>query len=91
MKSDLALMHLKESFSFSEKIRPICIPDLDAIENPSSSENLILSGWNRGIIDNIFLRLSIKSREKCEQLWKINVTKEDPYENKFCGLVGYGE
>ncbi|XP_022654512.1 trypsin-1-like isoform X2 [Varroa jacobsoni] len=90
--NDLAVLELKFPVDFSDKVVPICLPDLD--EN-FVGQNGFVTGWGKlahkgglpKILQNV--KLPIISREKCQQMFMKSGHVKKIHEYFLC--AGYDE
>ncbi|OQR77069.1 serine proteinase stubble-like [Tropilaelaps mercedesae] len=90
--NDLAVLELKFPVDFSDKIVPICLPDLD--EN-FVGQNGFVTGWGKlahkgglpKVLQNV--KLPIISREKCQQMFMKSGHVKNIHEYFLC--AGYDE
>ncbi|XP_077283417.1 phenoloxidase-activating enzyme-like [Arctopsyche grandis] len=78
MKNDIALVRMERDVEFTDYIRPICLPQMNILENfPESSTHFIISGWNL-MINNVskitatrkqHLQVPIKKRSDCQKIY----------------------
>lgn len=95
--NDYALFHLSEPVH-DPRVEPICLPSSDdealitELRSPTLSETeeeLVVTGWNRNIDENLFLRLKTQPFSTCNNLWQNNdETRPNVYRNKWCAVVG---
>jgi hypothetical protein len=87
-RKDYALFHLAEPIpSNSSNVEPICL--LNFTPNNDENSEIILTGWNRGISENMMLKLNPQSETECKKFWTENEeTNPFPYEGKWCATVG---
>ncbi|XP_059060363.1 chymotrypsin-2-like [Achroia grisella] len=88
--NDVSLIKVTESIEFTDKIKPIALPDHDT----DAGASLLLSGWGRlsypGFLPNQLqmINLTALSTERCQSLMnKINPV----YETQICSLTKSGE
>ncbi|XP_072395727.1 phenoloxidase-activating factor 1-like [Diabrotica undecimpunctata] len=84
--NDIALLKLSKNVSYTDSIRPICLPEPNE-ESLRSKESLIASGWGNtetGGRSQVKLKVDLPFRTKDECTKAFNKTKVKLNENQIC-------
>lgn len=74
LQDDIALIKLRTPLTWSDKVRPICLPDYDISDSGSGSKACMISGWGKmsgGSTADVLqmTQVPVFSQQICQSFW----------------------